>query len=170
MLRTRGFHGPRGFSLLELVVVISIIAIFAAVLLGRLKNTAAIAEKTTMEATVNQINTALLFEFAADVIHNTRDKIPALASKNPVDWLAQPPSNYLGEFAATPKQPEPGGNWYFDTTDHFLVYTVQRGEEFQPDSTGLKRVRYRVKLLYDDTEPKVMVGVILSPVEPYKWF
>jgi len=170
MASARGFDGCRGFTLFEFVIVISIIATLAAVLVGRLESTAAIAEKTAMETTVNQINTALLFEFADDVIHNTRGKIPAMVGRNPVDMLAQPPSNYVGEFSKAPEQPNPAGGWYFDTTDRSLVYTVRRGDEFQPDSAGIKRVRYRIKLLYDNAEPRGTVGVILSPVESYKWF
>jgi prepilin-type N-terminal cleavage/methylation domain-containing protein len=164
------FHRTRGFTLFEFVVVICIIAIVAAALLGRLQNTAEIAEKVAMDNIVNQINTALLLEFANNVIRNTRGKIPGMAQKNPMDWFAQSPSNYLGEFPGTPEGLNPQGNWYYDTAEHFLVYTVRRGEDFQPDSAGVKRVRYRVKILYDREEPKVLVGVILSPVEPYKWF
>jgi prepilin-type N-terminal cleavage/methylation domain-containing protein len=170
MVKMRGFDSGRGFTLFEFVLVISIIAILAKVLVGRIDSTAAIAEKTAMEATVNQINTALLFEFADNVIHNTRGKISGMAGRNPVDWLAQPPSNYVGEFSTAPQPSEVAGSWYFDTTDHVMVYMVRRGDDFQPDSAGIKRVRYRIKLLYDNSEPPGTVGVILSPVEPYKWF
>jgi prepilin-type N-terminal cleavage/methylation domain-containing protein len=159
-----------GFTLFELVVVLCILAILAEVLLQRISGTAAIAEKVAMENTVNQINTALLFEFANNVIRNTREKIPAMTEKNPMEWLAQYPSNYVGGFAVSPSTADTQGYWFYDTTEHLLVYTVRRGDDFQPDSEGLKRVRYKVKILYDSEESKGMVGVVLSPVEPYKWF
>jgi general secretion pathway protein G len=87
-----------------------------------------------------------------------------------MDLLAQKPANYLGEFADAPSGGDPTGNWYYDTKNHFLVYLVRRADDFEPDSTGAKRVRYRVKVLYDNEDPRGMVGLILTPVEPYKWF
>jgi general secretion pathway protein G len=170
MDNTRGRRNAWGFTLFEFVIVISIIAIVAAVLVGKLENTAEQAEKISMQYTVDQISTALLFEFANKMVRNKSGDIPGMMQVNPVDWLVQKPGNYLGELASAPTGDEPLGNWYYDTKDHFLVYLVRRSDNFTPDSTGLKRVRYRVKLLYDDEEPKGMVGMILSPVEPFKWF
>jgi prepilin-type N-terminal cleavage/methylation domain-containing protein len=167
---TRIAHPPRGFTLFEFVIVISIIAILGSILLTRLQNTAELAEKTSMEYTANQISSALLFEFANNVIRNNQAQNPKLAQANPMSWLAQKPSNYLGEFRDAPANSDQAGNWYYDTGDHLLVYLVRRGDNFQPDSAGQKRVRYRVKLVYDDTEPRSLVGMSLSPVEPYKWF
>jgi prepilin-type N-terminal cleavage/methylation domain-containing protein len=163
-------HRTQGFTLFEFVIVISIIAILGAILLGRLQDTAEAAEKSSMEYTANQINSALLFEFANNVIRGTRGKIPGMVRANPVNLLAQKPANYLGEFHVPPKEPDPLGNWYYDPSDHVLVYLVKRGDDFKPDSSGAKRVRYRVEVLYDDETPKMMVGVMLKPVEGYKWF
>ena len=160
---------PYGFTLFEFVIVITIIATLGSVLMTRLQNTAELAEKVSMETTANELRTAMLLEFASNVIHGTSAKNVGLAQANPMNWLLQKPSNYLGEFRDPPGNAEQTGNWYYDTGDHLLVYLVRHGSEFQPDSAGLKRVRYRVKLVYDETEPKAIVGLLLAPVESYKW-
>lgn len=162
-----------GFTLLELVVVISIIGIFAVLLTERLQRYAEFAEKTSMEYTANIINSALLFEFATLVIRGRRDEIPDLLTTNPIKWLAQKPGNYLGEFRDPSLNEDQRGNWYYDAANHELVYLVRRGDEFQPDSAGKKRVRYRIKFLYDEIEAgagKITVGAVMAPVETYKWF
>jgi prepilin-type N-terminal cleavage/methylation domain-containing protein len=160
---------PCGFTLFEFVIVITIIATLGALLMTRLQNTAELAEKASMETTANEIRTAMLLEFASNVIHGTTAKNAGLVQANPMDWLVQKPSNYLGEFRDPPANSEQTGNWYYDTGDHLLVYLVRHGDSFRPDSAGLKRVRFRVKLVYDETEPKAIVGMVLIPVEPYKW-
>ena len=162
-----------GFTLLELIVVISIIGILGTVLAERLLRYAELAEKTSMEYTANVINSALLFEFAGRVIGGKRDEIPDLLSTNPMKWLAQKPGNYLGELRDPPLNEDRLGNWYYDPTGHELVYLVRRGDNFQADREGKKRVRYQVKMLYDEAQPgagKSWVGAVLAPVEPYKWF
>ena len=115
-----------GFTLLELVVVISILGIFAVLVIDRLHRYAEFAEKTSMEYTANIINSALLFEFATRVIRGKRGEIPQLAQVNPVKWLAQEPSNYLGEFRDPPLNEDQRGNWYYDAANSELVYLVRR--------------------------------------------
>jgi len=164
----------RGFTLLELIVVISIISVMGIALTERLVKYAEVAEKTSMEYTANTINTALLFEFAEHIIRGRRGDISAMVDANPVMFLAQPPSNYLGEFSDPPANEAQRGNWYYDTAAHELVYLVKRGDNFQADGAGLKRVRYRVTILYDrDAVGRPItgiVGVVIKPVEPYRWF
>jgi general secretion pathway protein G len=166
----KGRSKARGFTLLELAVVVSIVGILAATLITRLDKTAEFAEKTAMEYTANVLNEALLLEFAHRVMDNSRNQIPAMIVTNPMDWLARKPTNYLGEFRVPIIDSDRTGNWYYDVYAHELIYLVRRGDYFTPDSAGLKRVRYMVEILYDQTDHRTMVGVSLTPVEPYKWF
>jgi prepilin-type N-terminal cleavage/methylation domain-containing protein len=161
---------PYGFTLFELVLVIAIIGILGRFLMVRFDRTAEFAEKSSMETTASTLNEALLLEFAHHVMAGDREEIPKLLVANPIGWLAQKPANYLGEFRDPPASGEQTGNWYYDVGTHELVYLIRRSDNFVPDKEGEKRVRYRVSLLYDETQPKVLVGVVLRPVEPYRWF
>ncbi len=162
----------RGFTLLELVVVISIIGILGIMLTERLQRYAGLAEKTSMEYTANIVNTALLFEFVTRLTKGRRGDISSLVDVNPVKLLAQKPPNYLGEFRDPPVGEQFEGNWYYDLEHRELVYLVRRGDDFKADSSGKKRVRYHIELLYDELEPgagKSLTGAVLVPVEAYSW-
>jgi prepilin-type N-terminal cleavage/methylation domain-containing protein len=164
---------PRGFTLLELIVVISIIGILGVVVIERLQRYAEFAEKTSMEYTANIVNSGLLFEFARRLTHGERGGIPALVGVNPVQWLAQKPTNYLGEFRDPPVGDEFPGNWYYDTGTRELVYLIKRSSNFQTGASGKNEVRYRIRLHYDEDAPggpKSVVAAVLTPVEPYRWF
>ncbi len=160
----------QGFTLFELVIVISIIGILAAALVTRLDRTAEFAEKTSMEYTAATLNEALLLEFAHHIVDGSRREIPRMAQVNPMNLLARKPTNYLGEFRDSPAEPDQTGNWYYDLYAHELVYLVRRGDNFQADSTGSKRVRYKIGFELAEADSQTPVGVVLTPVEAYKWF
>jgi general secretion pathway protein G len=163
-------HKADGFTLFELVLVIAIVGILGSFLLTRLDRAAEFAEMTSMETTASTLNEALLLEFAHHVMAGDREEIPKLLAANPMLLLAQKPANYLGEFHDPPASSGQTGNWYYDAGTHELVYLVRRGDYFVPDTAGEKRVRYRVSLLYDESQTRTLIGVVLRPLEAYKWF
>lgn len=165
-----------GFTLLELVVVVGLVGILAVVAIDRLLYVREQAEKTVMEQTASILKSALRLQMADLIARQETAKIAGLAGQNPMNWLAEKPGNYLGEFdrAAAPNAPR--GSWYFDTTERALVYLVDRGDYFVPDALGRKQVRYRVVLvaggqvLAESADKSGIDGVTLSLIEPYKWF
>ena len=166
-------YRQEGFTLIELVVVISIVVILIGALLNRVWYYQEQAEKTAMEQVVGSLQSALTMEYGSLMARGKASMVSELLVENPMDWLQRKPENYSGEFyAPTPRSVAPG-HWVFDLRSRELIYVVNRGEHFTPGPDGYKWVRYHVSLTYEQllggTEKK-LVGVLFQPVEPYSWF
>ena len=161
----------RGFTLVELAVAISIIAVLAAVLLGRLAYYKEMAEKAAMESMVRIIKTGLQIRLAELIIGNRQVQAAALEADDPTQWLDARPANYGGTYG----EPLQRGMWYFDAPERQLVYVVNTGDRLQVGvQSGPKQIRFRVRLLQDRLQPGGAVvatvsGVALVSVSPYYW-
>lgn len=166
-----------GFTLFELIVVIILVAVLAAVLLGRFLIYQEMAEKTAMEQTVGAIQSALTIQLAGLIARGQMQDISRLAAVNPMTLLSGTQKNYAGEYFAVKPGDIPSGNWYFDLKNRQLVYSVQHGAHFVADESGNKTVRYKVVLVYNDwlrtssegEAGKEIGGITLKEVRPYSW-
>jgi len=165
--------GSPGFTLIELIVVVCIVALCAALLLDRLRFYQEATEKAVMEYTVATVKSALQLQVAAMLVRGEEKKIGTLARANPVDWLMEPPVGYRGEFRA-PQPAVPRGSWYFDATRNELVYVPNLDAHLERLADGSKRLRFRVQLSFEpaepDSEPRRFSGMRVEPVTPYTWF
>ena len=165
-----------GFSLLELVIVICIIAVLAAFAVERLMTVRADAERAAMESFVAGLRSALGIRVAGLLSKGQLDQIARLAGSNPVERLAEVPENYAGAYYGIDPALIEGGNWYFDTRDRTVVYRVRFSEYFQTSLAGPPRARFIVMANYDAPdagaggEPAARVtGIRLVAAEPYQW-
>src|SRR5438128_2565943 len=78
-----------GFTLIELIVVVCIVALCAALLLDRLRFYQEAAEKAVMEYTVATVKSALQLRVAAMLVRGEEKNIGSLVRANPVDWLME---------------------------------------------------------------------------------
>jgi len=167
----------RGFTFLELIIVVGIIGVLTVVLFGRLQLYQEIAERTAMEQTVGTLKSALNLRVASYVAKDKAGEITELLKQNPMSWLTEKPRNYFGEYFNPRPGEVPPGHWYFDPAQKQLVYVVNRGEHFVADAQGEKRVRYRLALVYNGlngatvaaSEKKEIGGVVLETVQAYAW-
>src|SRR6185369_8749308 len=117
-------HRPQGgASQLELVVSMVLFAVFLIVFAERAFYYQEYGEKAAMEMTVVNMRTGLRYKVADLIMNNRVSEIPTLADENPMDWLADKPENYLGEFDGAPQQAA-AGKWFYDKRNRELVYTV----------------------------------------------
>ena len=162
-----------GFTLIELIIVVCIVALCATLLLDRLSFYQEAAEKAVMEYNVGVVKSALQLRVAALLVRGEERKIELLASVNPIDWLTEPPPGYRGEFRA-PQPAVPRGSWYFDATRNELVYVPNLDAHLERLSDGSKRLRFRVRLEFEprdsDSERRRFAGMRVEPVMPYTWF
>jgi prepilin-type N-terminal cleavage/methylation domain-containing protein len=111
----------RGFSLIELMVAISIMAILIFILLDRLYWYEGQAEKASMEHTAEIIKSGLWMASADLMMAERNSEIAKLAERNPILLLAREPANYLGEINANQAASVEAGNWFYDAGKHQLV-------------------------------------------------
>ena len=180
MVALRVRHGSAdrhaGFTLFELIVVVCIVALVAAILFNRLRWYEEAAEKAAMQQTAAAIKSALQMRVASYMISGRDNEIEKLRNENPVRWLQENPADYAGEFYADAYARVRPGSWYFDLSRRELIYVVNLGDNFKPGPDARKWVRYRVRIGYEEVPEqggpprKVLSMASFAPVQPYVWF
>ena len=167
--REREFiHARRGggFSLFELVVALTVLAVLGFFLLKGIAYVQEAAEQTAMERTVSALEFGLRYEAASRVASGRQRDKAELARLNPMQWLARPPENYLGELPQPPEAAKARGSWYFDLEKREVVYRLRLDEHFRSARKGSNELRWQVV-----TEgPEATGGAALRLLTPYEWF
>ena len=176
MIGAVGLRSRRGFSLLELVVVIVLISVLLTLGIERLLIMKAQAERTAMEQVLSSIRSGLTIRLAELAVRSRLPQAAAMAGKNPFNVLSEKPPNYLGELL----RPDPGtlarGNWYFDLQEGALCY-LPESEEFFESRLEPPRARFRIAPVFDDVNKNgrydegldLLRGLSLAPLEAYSW-
>lgn len=162
-----------GFTLFELVVVITIISILAWLFMERVPYYQERAEKFAMEQMAGAMQSALLLQYGKLAVRAAKDdEMQKLAIENPMDWMQRKPENYAGEFYDPAPNAVPGGKWIFDLKSRDMIYLLDRSDYFRPGGDGKKWIRFHVRLGYEtdqDGQKKELVSTLIEPVEPYHW-
>lgn len=166
-----------GFSLLELVIVIALISILLLLALSRLLALQVDAERVAMDTVVGVLRSAIGIKVAESIVRQDIDGLPSLAGRNPMDRLAELPSNYLGEMSGIDPGTLEDGNWYFDTGGGTLVYLVRSKGYFTGGLPNPPRARLAIRLVYTDRNGNSafdagvdsIEGLRLAVLEPYAW-
>jgi general secretion pathway protein G len=170
-------RGERGFSLLELLIVIVIVSVLLVVAIDRLLVLRFEAERTTVQTVIGAMKSALYIEFAAAAARGELKRMDTATGSNPMAHLAERPEAYIGEFyGPDPAVFEPG-IWYFDLRDRALVYVVRFPQQFVSPLAGPPRLRLRVEPDYEDIDRNgrfdpgrdPVRGLKLVPLEPFFW-
>jgi general secretion pathway protein G len=170
-------RGERGFSLLELLIVIVIVSVLVVVGVDRLLALRFEAERTSVQSVTGALKSALYIDFAAAAARGEMQRMDLARGSNPMLRLAERPDSYAGEFfGADPGLFDPG-TWYFDTRDRALVYLVRFPQHFVTALSGAPRLRLGVEPDYDDVDANgrfdpgrdAVRGLKLVPLEPFYW-
>ena len=161
----------RGFTLIELVLVIIVVSVVAVAGIERLIYYQERVEKAAMDATLAAIKMGLQIRLAELIVTNRQNLAAQLERENPLHWLDEPPVNSDGDSRTLDLH----GNWYFAADVHQLVYMPKNSGflDMGPQSDG--KLRFQVRLQYDVIEgggmqSKVPVGIRIVAVRPYRWF
>lgn len=166
----------RGFTLLELVVVIVIVSILGLFAIDRVLAIRVAAEQAAIKQLVGTIKSALGLKVAQLALQGNMPAVAKLDKSNPLLILSQVPLNYIGEKDNSNSITEPG-IWYFHKNQNALIYNVRYSEGFETKLKGLPRIRYRIKLVYNDNNKNKrfdirndsIAGLDLFPVENFSW-
>jgi len=166
-----------GFSLLELILVIVTIGILFTVAVDKLLVLKVEAERTAMNQVLASLRSAMNIQVASHISKNTINQLPKRIHTNPMDWLSEKPSSYIGVL----DEPDPAditpGKWYFDSYNKYLVYRISHSKYFKSALKGVKRARFQIKLDYTDVDANgefnpnidLIHGLILKSIDKYQW-
>ena len=173
MLKT---ETSRGFTLIELIVVIIIIVVLAGLFLVRIPIYQEQAEKAAMQQVEGALQSALVLRYGALMTRNaaSEKELSILATDNPINWLQKPPPNYKGEYYDPSPRAVAPGSWMFDLKSRDLIYVVDHGDYFTPGRDGKKWIRFHVHLDYEPAlgrpeSGKELVTSLFESTEPYHW-
>lgn len=169
-------HNQKGFTLLELVVVIIIISILGLFAIDRIFAIRIFAEQAAVKQVIGTIKSALGLEVARLALEGKMNAVAKLEKTNPMLLLSQSPNNYIGEKDDNNHITKPGV-WYFDKKQKALVYNITYKENFKTRLKGLPRIRHRIKLVYNDRNKNRrfdirtdgIAGLDLIPLEKFSW-
>lgn len=170
-------RSQKGFTLLEMVIVITMIGYLAIIILDRLWKYRIYAEEAAVTATVGNIRSALGLEVAKLAVRGQAKNIALLDKTNPMLLLAQKPYNYIGEFKNN-NDINKTSVWYFNTQEASLNYVVNYPNNFKSNVKGIKRTRHQLKVIFTDQNNNKRFdrgtdninGLDLIANEPYHWF
>ena len=173
-MRLANVRTQRGLTAVELIVALSIVLVFAGVLLERMLFYQEAAEKARMELEVTALKVALQVRIGTQLTEQRPVDYAALARENPVRWLDAPMSGYRGEPGPEEARLLQGSAWYFDTQAREIVYLPRLDRHLTAEGSGRKRVRFRVQVLRAEAgvrkDDPATVGLRLVPAAGYRWF
>jgi prepilin-type N-terminal cleavage/methylation domain-containing protein len=152
---------PQGFTLIELVIIIVVLGILAAVAVPKFVNISKEAEEASVTTVVSSLDAALSM-YAAK--HHLEGQ--PLIVHNPFDDLSNVPSNYRG--ANDPITPDntPNGTWSWRPAGNWIVYNPKASISGGWLNGSERFIIYRVEPVVDGADT---VGLILTTTESYTY-
>ena len=123
----------RGFTFLELAVVIAVISALAVVALNYYYKLMVDIERTAMEQDLGAIRTAISMQVVGHFSAGKMPDLSKLVDSNPMDLLAEKPENYLGVISHYKLEELEKGSWFYDSQAQTLIYLVRNQVYFEAD-------------------------------------
>lgn len=177
--KNKNYLRQNGFTLFEFAIVIAIMAVLGGAMISRTYTTnkdgevetgqqsqgyQAQAERAQVATILGALRSALHLRVSKMLTTGQERMIPGLVDENPFRWLAEVPSNYIGEYFSPKTTDLPLESWYYDKKNKTLVYLYNHGRN--ANNPDLDVVRYKLKVITDsDGNGRSSVsGVVIEPV------
>ena len=152
-----------GFTLIELVIIIIVLGILAAVAIPKLFNVTQAAEEASVDTMVSSLESAMSMYVAKQLLNGQ-----PISVHNPFTNLSNTPSNYNGEQAAVTPANTPDGTWTFRTTGNWIMYNPKANITGGWTSGGERFIIYQVQVVTDGSDT-VGVKLTTTPAYTYSW-
>jgi prepilin-type N-terminal cleavage/methylation domain-containing protein len=103
---------PKGFTLIELIVIIVIVGLLGATAIVKYTSMTADAERASVESVIGSLRSALSLYSAKQIV----DMQP-ITAHNPFDDLSEKPPNYVGTFGDVNSSNCQTGEWAYQSGD-----------------------------------------------------
>jgi general secretion pathway protein G len=130
-----------GFTLYEFAVAAGVLAALVGLLLVRTLFYQDEAEQAAVRQVVSNLRLALTLRVNELSGQEGKRGLKLLLEENPLDWLAEKPRNYLGEYYSPELKEIPPGNWVFDRRDKCLIYLLSDHKSFSSGASNLLKFK-----------------------------
>ena len=154
-------HWRRNLTRLEIGIYAAVVGVVLAVFLERVLYYMELAERTAMEVTVSNVNSAINIRRAFGMLAPRGTKDPSAPPRNPFALAEMSPANFIGEVDLPDLANLERGQWVFDRTRRELIYLprLRRGlDTADPDGA----IRFKL-------EPRGNTVSVLVPTLEYVW-
>lgn len=150
-------------TVLQAALYVAVASMLALVLLGRAEVYFALAERATVDSTLNNARSALYVRLAQDRLQGTLSWERRWDGGNPFELGRMDVKNYAGRVDAPEKLAAlPGGVWAYDGAKGEIVYVPNYLRGLQVEGGG-SQLRFRLNVPHAAGMPTI------EPTMPYRW-